>query len=138
MIRDAAEADIPALLDMGERFAAKGNIPCGYDRETMEQTFRYLIDHGILLISDTQDGAVGAMCHPHPFNKHHLTGQELFWWSEGGCGAELFDELERRVEALGVNSFSMIALEALRPEAVGALYKRRGYRPLEHSYLRTF
>lgn len=125
---------------MGERFAAKGNIPCGYDRETMTITFRHLINEagGILLITDEQDGAVGALCHPHPFNRHHLTGQELFWWSEGGQGLPLFDELERRVEALGCNSFTMIALEALRPEAIGAIYRRRGYLPLEHSYMRKF
>jgi len=27
-----------------------------------------------------------------------------------------------------------VSLEALRPEAVGLLYQRRGYVPLEHSY----
>lgn len=139
MIRDATADDIPVLLDMGERFAAKGHIPCGYDRETMAQTFAHLIEHGILLITEARDGAIGALCHPHPFNRHHLTGQELFWWSEAkGTGSALFDALERRIEALGVNSFSMIALEALRPEAVGALYRRRGYSPVEHSYMKVF
>lgn len=136
MIRDATEDDIPLLLDMGQRFAEKGHIHCGYDRETMAQTFRDLIaaPDGFIIMSEC--GAIGGLAHPHPFNAGHKTGQELFWWSEDGQGQELFAAMEQRVADLGCDSWSMISLESLRPEAVGAIYRRKGYRLVEHTYVK--
>lgn len=138
MIREAVLSDIPALLGMGERFAAKAQLDrhVGYDPASVEATLAHLITHadGICLISD--DGAAGGLCHPHPFNHAVKVGQELFWWSEGREGAALFDALENAARDRGAQHWTMITLEALRPKAIGKLYQRRGYVPLEHSYIK--
>lgn len=140
MIRDATEADIPALLDMGERFAEKARTAehIGYDRESVGITLAHLIGSpdGIVLITDARDGAIGGLCHPHPFNLKVKVGQELFWWSEGPHGLALLDALEARARALGAALWTMIALETIRPEATGKLYQRREYRPLERSFIK--
>jgi GNAT superfamily N-acetyltransferase len=136
MIREANEADIPDLLALAERSIERGQLPCGFDAGTMEQTLRFLMDSddGFIFVSD--NGAVGGLAHPHPFNAAHKTGTELFWWADSG-GRELFDAMEERVRALGCHSWMMIALESMRPTAVGALYRRRGYAPVEHSYMKV-
>jgi hypothetical protein len=139
LIREATEADIPALVALGERSVARGNLPCGFDAGSMEQTLRFLMESpdGFIFTTDAVDGAVGGLAHPHPFNAAHKTGTELFWWAEGDGGRELFDAMEGRVRELGCHSWMMIALESMRPAAVGALYRRRGYAPVEHSYMKV-
>lgn len=139
MIREATLADLPALLVLAEKCIARGQLHCGFDPETMELTLSHLIENplGILFVTDDVSGAAGGLVHPHPFNRHHLTGQELFWWAESE-GRELFDALEGRARELGCHSWMMVALETMRPRAVGALYRRRGYVEVEHSYAKVF
>lgn len=136
MIREATLDDIPSMLDMGERFAAKAALPFEFCRESVGGTLKYLIedDNGLCFVA--ADGAAGGLCHPHPYNGSVLVGQELFWWSEGREGAGLFDALEEGAKALGCQFWTMITLEAIRPKVIGRLYENRGYRPLEHSYIK--
>jgi GNAT superfamily N-acetyltransferase len=138
MIRKATLADIPALLDMGARFSERANLAghVGYDPESMGATFAALIEGGHpVFVSDT--GAIGATSTPHPFNHAHIVAQELFWWSEGRDGLALLEALEGYC-AEHCHSLIMITLEAIRPEATGRLYQRRGFAPLEHSYVKVF
>lgn len=141
MIRDATHADIPALVGMGERFFLESGYSkeATFDPATFESTLRSLIDgdSGILII--TEGGMAGALVYPMYFNASILTGQELFYWispEHRGGGVALLDALESRAKALGAKTFSMICLDTLRPEAVGRLYERRGYRKSEHSYIK--
>lgn len=114
------------------------------DRDSLTRTFVQLIenDSAVLLVIEGGaglTGATGALLHPHYFNSAHLTGQELFWWIDPehrGAGASLLKALEEWVESRGAHSFSMIALEAQEPDKVGLIYRRRGYRPVERSYLK--
>ena len=129
---------------MGKAFHAVTGVAdlIPLDEPTLERTFLQLMHSGCLLVVDGDEGligATGALLHPHYFNSAHITGQELFWWIDPdhrGSGALLFNALEDWVRSKGANSFSMIALEALEPDKVGLIYRRRGYRPVERSYLR--
>ena len=138
MIRRAVLDDIPRLLEMGARFAAKSNIAksVGYDPATMARTFEALIanDHPIFI---SESGAIGATLIEHPFNASHVVAQEMFWWSEGKDGLALMDALESYCQERA-HSLIMIALEAIRPEAVGRLYERKGFAPLERSFVKVF
>lgn len=144
MIRHAVPADLPELLRMGKAFHAVTGVAdlIPLDEATLERTFLQLMQGGCLLVVEGENGlvgATGALLHPHYFNSAHITGQELFWWVDPdhrGIGAELLNALEAWVKEQGAHSFSMIALEALEPRRVGVIYRRRGYRPTEHSYLR--
>lgn len=138
MIRAASAKDIPALLEMGRKFSDKAKLAShvGYDAHSMAQTFEAMIEGGHpLLIGDA--GAIGATQTHHPFNHEHIVAQELFWWSEGREGLALLDALERHCDE-HCHSLIMITLEAIRPEATGRLYQRRGFVPLEHSYVKVF
>lgn len=139
MIREATLGDIPALREMGKRFADRARLAehVGYDDEHMANTFRVMIegdDHAIFV---GQRGAIGVMSGPHPFNYAHRIAQELFWWSEGREGLRLLAALEEWAAAK-CHSLRMITLETVEPERTGRLYARRGYVPLEHGYIRVF
>lgn len=146
MIRPAGSGDIPELLRMGRAFHTAGHFLIPLDEETLARTFGQLIEAetGVILVVETEQGlagAVGALLHPHYFNAEHLTGQELFWWVDPehrGHGTELFNALEDWVREQGAGTFSMIALEAIEPQRTGIIYRRRGYHPTEHSYMRRF
>lgn len=139
MIRDADDSDIPALLRIGVKFAAAAGLKdtVGFNEASLATTLQMLIDNplGILLITEDLTGAAGGLVHPSIFNHAHMTGQELFWWAEGQ-GMALLDAMEQRARELGAQTWSMITLEAIRPQATGRLYQRRGYQPLEHSYIK--
>ena len=138
MIRPATVDDIPALMEMGQRFAslAQLNEHVGYDPDSMKESFGALIngEHPVFM---GETGAIGATSTHHPFNREHIIAQELFWWSEGREGLRLLDALEAWCEE-HCHSLRMITLQAVRPEATGRLYERRGYVPLEHSYIKVF
>lgn len=149
MIRPADERDIPTLLRMGHYFfdeAEMGDVT-EYDPGSMERTFRHLIDgaSGILLVADVSGavvGAAGALLYPHYFNTDSLTGQEIFWWvapeHRKGVGAPLLDAMESAAMAAGAVSFSMVSLASLRSDALDRVYRRRGYRPSERTYIKRF
>lgn len=143
MIRRAREGDTQALLAMGERFFAASGYGevTEFDRESFRGTIERLATDGVLLVVEGAYGLVGmagAMVYPFYFNVKHQTAQEMFWWVDTehrGVGSKLFDAMVEQVKARGAKSLSMIALDALEPEKVGAFYRRRGFRPSERSFI---
>ena len=143
MIRTASEIDLPALLEMGARFFAAsgyGGIT-SFDRGTFRSTLNSLMRDGVLLVAAKHFGIVGmagAVVYPFYFNAGHTTAQEMFWWVDEehrGIGSKLFDAMVQAVKDRGAKSLSMIALDALQPEKVGAFYERKGFRPSERSFI---
>ena len=134
MIRSATAGDIPRLLEMGQKFADKARLieHVGYDPDSMAKSFAYMIEDENCTIIIGESGAIGGSKSPHPFNHSHWFAQELFWWSEGREGLRLLDAFEAWA-AQFCKSIRMITLEAVNPERMGRLYRRRGYAPLERS-----
>lgn len=146
-VRDASEQDVERVATLGAEFfkEAQWSDVTEWDHDSVCVTLRNLINRegGILLVADREGvicGMAGGLVHPAYFNFHHLTGQELFWWvtpdDRHGAGRLLMDAMEASASARGAQSWAMIALDRVRPEAVGACYRRRGYRASEHSYIK--
>ena len=84
-IREATEADLPACVAMGLRFAATVGeyarlLPV--NAEAMERLGRWLLAYGVILMAERDDapiGMFGLTVQPHPMTGL-LTGMELFWW----------------------------------------------------------
>ena len=138
MIREATLDDIPALLDMGAKFAERADLAAhvGYDPASMAATFAAMIerDEFCLFIGDA--GALGGMVAPHPFNHAQAIADELFWWSEGRDGLRLLEAYEEWATERGA-IVRMTALEAVNPDRMQKFYERRGYRPLERAFVRV-
>lgn len=139
MIRPATLADIPNLIAMGKTFTDKAGFAdhVGYDEESVAALLEGLIaGAGICLVGDQCMAA--ALIYPHPYNQAHLAAQELFWWSEGREGMLLFAALEEAVRKRGAHSLTMITIQAIEPEKMGRLYRKRGFSPVEHHYMKVF
>jgi GNAT superfamily N-acetyltransferase len=146
MIRNATLEDVAEIARLGEIFhreAGWGDI-CEYCPESTEKTLNYLIEdaNGILLVAENGGivGMCGGLAHPVYFNHAHKSGQELFWWVKpglrDGTGRLLLEAMEDEARRIGCVSWSMIALDKVNPELTGRLYRRRGYRASEHSYIK--
>ncbi len=147
MIRRATEADMPALVAMGQNFFAATGFAdiVPFDDESFRVTVKHLLSgDSVCLVAESDGavvGAVGALAYPFYFNREHKTGQEIFWWLEpehrcGRTGMQMFAALETWARDVGCKSFSMIALDAVDAEKVGKIYQRCGYRASEHSYIK--
>lgn len=139
MIREATGADIPRLLEWGRSFADRAGLVdhVGYSPEDMAKTFAAMIEGENYAVFVGDNGAIGGVKAPHPFNHSHWIAQELFWWSEGREGLRLLAAFEEWARA-SCHSLTMITLEAVEPERTGKLYQRRGFAPLERSYIKVF
>jgi GNAT superfamily N-acetyltransferase len=148
VIRPAAHADVPALVDLLGPFfeASQMATVAPWCPDSLAASLRSMIDTpaGILLaawVDGVPVAVAGAMVVPVYWNTAALMGQELFWWvlpeHRGTMGPAMLDALEQAARDKGATLFMMVALEALRPDAVGHLYERRGYRALERSYVRV-
>lgn len=147
MIRNAEPGDIPAIAELGALFhieAELGDV-VGYCPESTAKTLQSLIDSpdGILLVAEQGGeivGMTGGLAFPFYFNHAHKSGQELFWFvkpeARNGVGRLLFDAIEAEAKAAGCVSWAMIALDRVQPELTGKIYRRRGYRASEHSYIK--
>jgi hypothetical protein len=138
VIRAADHDDIGRLLEWGGRFAERARLieHIGYDPDCMARSFAWMIEDENCAIFVGESGAIGGQRAPHPFNFEHWIAQELFWWSEGREGLRLLDAFESWA-AQKCGSVRMITLEAVNAERMGRLYERRGYRALEHGFIKV-
>jgi len=98
----------------------------------------------MILLAAEQDGGLvgmaGGAMSPLYFNHAHRIGQELFYWinpdARNGIGKVLLDALEDTARASGCASWIMVALDNVKPEVTGRMYRMRGYRPAERNWIR--
>lgn len=146
MIRKATINDIPTIIEMGREFCVSAGWTeiVAYDDASIEASLCNMIEgeNFSLLVACNGDeiiGMAGSAYSPFYFNYDHKTGSEMFFWinpAHRGRGLDLLDHMERDAREAGCASFSMGAMDRLRPEATGRLYLRRGYRPNEHTWIR--
>lgn len=144
-VRHATFQDVPRMVELGRAFFSVSDMEAlaTFCPDSFAVSLHNMIHtpSAILLVAEVAGeviGFAGAMVFPAYWNDQALIGQETFWWVQpdyrGKAGAVLLHALESEARKQGARSFLMVSLEALRPDAVGKLYERRGYAPLEHSY----
>lgn len=146
-IRHAEPKDLVALIEMGrEFFEQSGNSAfTTFDEPSFYTTIITLMsmENSMLLVAESAGQAVGmaaAVVFPFYANMQTRIAQEVFWYTKpdfrNGVGAALLDELEADAGRKGANVFMSAAIAGLRDGAIGRVYERRGYKPIENSYIR--
>ncbi len=142
MIREAIEADIPRLVDMGIGFLRlyyADKLP--ENREQMKKTVTELMGNpnGHVLVAENGHGIEGMfvfVVFPHFFSGELIAG-ELVWWIEpearGRSGLALLREAESISRKMGAKK-----MQAGAPsERTATLYKRLGFQEVETTYQRS-
>lgn len=136
MIREATHDDIPAIMEMGKRFADAAGVTAkvGWDDESVRTLLGALIDNedGVLLVCES--GMIGGVVYAHPFNNARRVFQEFFWRSEGREGLRLLEAAEDAARARGADRSIMLGMDSL--PRLDRLYSRKGYAPTERSYIK--
>lgn len=134
MTREANEADVEKLAEMGEAFFQHSpwSKLTHYSTEKAQETLRSLIngESGTLLASDT--GMLGAVCFDMYCTKDRIM-QEVFWWSKGR-GTELLKAFEDEGRKRGARFVMVSALENEHIERIDRFYRKMGYVPMERTY----
>lgn len=139
IVRDATQADLPALVAMGRRFRAETVYR---DRlaehvDQMTRTAHALIEGaGTVIFVAERDGVLIGMLGGGLFT-HPLAGSlyagELFWWVDPdarGAGLRLLRSFERWARAHGAVCLQMVAPT---PD-VEQLYTRLAFTQVETTY----
>lgn len=134
MIRRAVEHDMRELIAIGEKFTAAAGLE--FDANATAESLRNLIANpqGVVFISEDGAGCIGGMMFRQFWNRLYVA-QEFFWWAEHD-GLALLDAFEAWADERGANQLYMACLEALTPDRVANIYKRRGYVPQERGFVR--
>jgi len=148
IVRSAIAEDLPRYLPLGQAFHAAspmhGVIPFDVDGYS-DFYLRAMLDPtvGVWLAED--EGAVigiaGALFYPMYFSPTSMVVQELWWWltpeARGkGAGQAMYKTIESWAIAKGAVALFMIALEDERADKMASLYARKGFRPMERTYIR--
>ena len=148
LVRAATRDDMPEIIVMGEQFhILSGMKDMGaFDATSLENTIVAMIDgpvSGFVLVAESDGEVVGmtaGILFPLYFNLSLKGCQELFWYckpdSRKGAGRLLLDELEAEASRRGADVFMTAALAGLRDGAIARVYERRGYRPVENTFIR--
>ncbi len=136
MIRFATNNDLLDCLKMGVDFCGMAGMKPS--RIKIKQTLKDLINNQSLIVyGDKPQGMIAGIIYEHYFNTEVIS-QELFWWvdpeSRGGVGLKLLSAFENWSKDNGAEKIMMISLEA---NDVSKVYKKRGYAPLEHTFVRS-
>lgn len=147
MIRQATESDLPEIMRMGREFLSCttfSHVP--FDEETVEALIRGLIGGaGAVFVASRERGLCGMIAmisFPHAFNANVKAAQEFFWWIDkdkrgNGAAVKLLSAAEGWAKEQGCETVHMLALDALNGDDVAKLYERRGYVPLERTFVRS-
>lgn len=109
LIRQAGENDLSRLVVMAERFHALYVKFPAFVPEDFVNTCRWLIEEHFLGIAD--NGMLGGLTYPCPFNESSLIAVEMFWWSEDPKeGAALYRRFEKWAKAQGADQLVMVCL----------------------------
>lgn len=148
IVRNAIAEDLPRYLPLGQAFHAASPmreiIP--FDPEGYAEFFLQAIHNpnmGVWLAEENNNivGIAGALFYPMYFSPSSMVAQELWWWlnpeTRGrGAGQAMYSVIESWAIAKGATALFMIALENERVDSMASLYARKGFRPLERTFIK--
>lgn len=145
-IKLATFDDVVKLVVYGDQFWRQTRYFAAgvdYHTETVIDRTNDLIDEGVVLYAENEEGAVVALMliaiAPLPMNYHHLTACEWVFYVDpkyrrGGVGAKLIETAEHLLKERHVKFFTMVSLANVTPDAANDLYETLGFERSETNY----
>jgi GNAT superfamily N-acetyltransferase len=143
MIRNAQETDFLRLLDMGWKFAVYTGLPTPFSPESAERMIRFLLETGVVLVSETDgvvEGAIMGMVTPIWYAGAFAAAELALWVSPDrrtkGVARSLIEAFESWGRDQGVEYFAMSDLSVDGTYPAGGMFERMGYRPFERAHIK--
>lgn len=148
IVRCATADDLPLYLPLAQAFHAASPMHnvISFDVNGYSDFYLRAVNDpsmGVWLAEDTGKliGIAGALSYPMYFSPTSMVVQELWWWltpeARGkGAGQAMYDTIESWAKAKNAVAFFMIALEDDRVNKMANLYARKGFRPMERTFMR--
>jgi GNAT superfamily N-acetyltransferase len=143
MIRDAVDADIPAIVEMSRVFWQETTYKSEeFQEDAVIAMTVQSMDHGLCLVFDVDGVAQGFVCGvkgPLLANFDAVAGTELAWWvnegyRSGGGGIKLLYEIEKKAKKAGIKYWNMAYMESSMPSSIKKIYESMGYKMNECLY----
>ncbi len=143
-IMPADPVDFPEMAEIGRAWfkltSFAKDVP--YDPQSVLRELERLRAAGMLFVAkDGLDvvGFIGGFTFPMYMNESVLAGMERFFYVAPsyralGLGSALMGTIENVARKKGCTYWTMISMECMEPEKVGALYRSRDYEKEETSY----
>jgi GNAT superfamily N-acetyltransferase len=137
----ASEEELNYIIEAAGRFYAEAGFE--YPDNVREYYESLNINPLIFTVVDTGKGFIVGMIAPSFLEPDKLACTELAWYVEPEYrGTSVAIKLMKRYEKKAIESrcdiVTMVALNSLNPDKVGAIYKKMGYNTLEHHYIKEF
>jgi hypothetical protein len=147
MIREANIKDIPSLIKRGPHFFKhagfedKGLI---FDEDSTYKTLQFLItdENGIVLVNEDKkiNGFIYGLLSPFPLNYNQIILTEFAWWvdptARNTTGLKLLKEFEKEGIIKGATLMVMVTSDSFQEEKLKKFYKKKGFKHLEHHYIK--
>ncbi len=145
-IRLAQPEDVERMVAYGQQFWEQTRYFAAgveYDIDTVTYTTHQLIDEGIAMYAEDDDGKIVALMlvviSPLPMNWHHLTACEWVFYVEpdyrrSGLGVKLIQHAEELLKMQKVTFFTLVSLSNVTPEAAHKLYESLGFECSETNF----
>jgi GNAT superfamily N-acetyltransferase len=147
-VRRATIWDVPEYADMAMEFISSNPLAhiAKADKDEVSNFLLEALDKeaAIIILAEHGNniaGICGAMIYPIYYAPSVLVGSELWWFVKpeyrGSMAGKMMREaIEDWSKSNGAQAMLMVALENEKINAVGRLYKRHGYTPMEHTYMK--
>ena len=143
MVRNAQETDLLLLLGMGWKFASYTGLPTPFSPQATERMIRYLMENGVVLVSETDgvvDGAILGMIAPIWY-VGAMAASELALWVDpdrrsSGIAKRLIAAFEAWGREQGVEYFTMSDLSVDGTYPAGGMFEHLGYKPFERAQIK--
>lgn len=144
MIKQASLGDKKKIVYILQEFFEQTDYAqMGWSQESIEDIVEKLITtpRATILVDENVTGLIGGYCTPYWMNMSKVFAQEMFWYvlkdSRGGStGARLLKAFEDWAIQEKADYLVMSSTANLDPVGVGNTLKRKGFHPVDISYLK--
>lgn len=129
------------VADVLTKFTPINGLDVPASDNTLEIAEGLLSNPNIIFCGEPGKGLIMGIVYPYFANPNIIIAQELGWWVEpeyrkSTLAYRLINSFEQEAKNRGAHKIIMICLHTQKPTEIGRLYVKKGYKPLEYSFIK--